>query len=291
MKLNLFHPLAQGLQLAYLFNEGAGKKIFDNVKNNNATLINNPTWVWDQEVSGLKFIAGSNQYVTIPKKIDTAGAITFAFGNYVSTAAANYPVAFGGYGTSNTADRCLCHAPSTDNTLYWDYGDSAGTGRVSTDYALYLNKLVNVALVSEGIGGAFKGIYLDGILANSVASSDGPSGDVTIELGRFNGSNYDTGILTYFYIYNRILSASEIAWLDADPTGMFIPDFTPSKIQVTSSAGAINSIITDGYGSFSNVNLVITDGYTSAVVSTGKATIFGMDNGENTFIFGGQVIR
>lgn len=213
-----------GLELAYLLNENGGTKIYDSAKNNNAVMTNGPTWDWSSSIHGLKFADTSSQYITCSDKLDTSGGITIVLGCLVSTVGTS-PAAFGGYGTDTNADRCQAHIPWTDNVLYWDYGDQTGTGRVSTSYAAYLGKLTNIALVSEGIGGSFKGIYFNGELANSIASSDGPSGNVTIDIGRFI-ANYHNGIITYFYVFNRRLSAREIMWLDYDSFGMFEPDHT-----------------------------------------------------------------
>lgn len=227
MKLKNNHP--PGLELAYLFNEGGGNKAFDAAKNNKG-VINGGGWVWAVGVDGLGLVSASSQYVSVSQKIDTTGGISVIFGNYVSTPNA-WATAFGGNGTDPTLDRLLAHAPHNDNILYWDYGDTTSPdprpGRVSTDYTAHLGKLTNVALVSEGKGGSFKAIYLNGELANSVASSDGPDGDVYIDIGRFRSAAdyYHNGILTYFYIFNRVLSADEIMWLDYDPYGMFDKDY------------------------------------------------------------------
>lgn len=220
MKLKKTAP--PGLELAYLFNEGGGNKIYDAVGNNNAALTNGPTWDWSSNISGLKFTDTSSQYAACSDKIDTSGGITIVLGCLVSTVGTT-PSAFGGYGNDSNEDRCQAHIPWTDNILYWDYGRQYGTGRVSTSYASYIGKLTNIALVSEGIAGLFRGIYFNGVLANSIASSDGPSGDVTLDIGRFI-AEYHNGIITYFYVFNRRLTAEEIAWLDYDPYGMFEAD-------------------------------------------------------------------
>ena len=49
-------------------------------------------------------------------------------------------------------------------------------------------------------------------------------------------------------------------------------------------------IITDGYGQFSNVKYVITDGY-SIASPTGNQGVFGPEDGMNSTIFGGMVVR
>jgi len=51
------------------------------------------------------------------------------------------------------------------------------------------------------------------------------------------------------------------------------------------------TVITDGYGTFGSVNFVITDGYSSAVIAEGKQGVFGLEDGMNSTIFGGMVVR
>jgi hypothetical protein len=239
MKLKQFHPLSQGMDFAYLANEGAGNILYDALRNNNGTL-HGGKWSIHDGTPGLELDAVSTEYVSIPQKIDTSGAITVAFGSYVATPA-SWATLFGGSGTDPSLDRLLAHAPHTDNILYWIYGNTAigSDGRLTVDYTSYLSKLTNVALTSEGKGGAFKGIYFNGELAASAAVSDGPDGDVFIDIGRLRSAAdlYHTGIITYLYIYNRRLSADEIRWLDYDVNGMFEPDFTPARIEYAAAGG------------------------------------------------------
>lgn len=50
-------------------------------------------------------------------------------------------------------------------------------------------------------------------------------------------------------------------------------------------------IITDGFGVFSNVKYVITDGYSIASSVAGNQTVFGLESGMDSIMFGGQVVR
>lgn len=51
------------------------------------------------------------------------------------------------------------------------------------------------------------------------------------------------------------------------------------------------TVISHGYGSFGSANLVITQGYSSATVAEGKQGIFGLEDGMNSTIFNGMVMR
>jgi prepilin-type N-terminal cleavage/methylation domain-containing protein len=102
------------------------------------------------------------------------------------------------------------HTPWGNNHIYWDYGNNGSTGRVSANFAGHNNKWTHVALVSEGNGGKFKAIYLDGKLANSKTNdSDGP--DATITSWKMGNTPWPAkGTLDEFSIFRRVLSPEEI---------------------------------------------------------------------------------
>ena len=104
-------------------------------------------------------------------------------------------------------DRISAHVPWTDNKLSWDYGNYQGNGRVWADYTDYLGQWTHIALVSEGIGGRFKGIYLNGELVASENVSDGPATRSVLQLA------YDyKGSLDDFRIWDKVLSAQEVSY-------------------------------------------------------------------------------
>lgn len=154
----------------------------------------------------------------------TGGPVTVAYWNNVTTAQVRNSSAFN-VGNMDTPNRFHAHSPWSDSNIYWDYGDLGTTGRISTSYAAYLNKWTHVALVSEGVGGAFKAIYLDGVLAVSATSSDGPKVALTgANIGRWPGTNLDhQGLIDDFRIYDRVLTAGQIAALAAGQTEPVAP--------------------------------------------------------------------
>jgi hypothetical protein len=157
----------------------------------------------------------------------TGGPVTVAYWNNVTTAQVRNSSAFN-VGNTDQPNRFHAHSPWSDSVLYWDYGDIGTTGRISASYATYLNKWTHVALVSEGVGGAFRAIYFDGVLAASMTSSDGPKVPLTgVGIGRWPGPNLDhAGLIDDFRIYNRVLSAAQIQALamgqtePSAPTGL-----------------------------------------------------------------------
>lgn len=152
---------------------------------------------------------GSTNSVDLPSGVSLAlnSAVTVVFWNH--TAGGTQGAAFT-VGNALDPSRCMTHAPFVDNTIYWDYGNSALGGRVSTSYSSYLNKWTHVGLVSTGNSGTFQGIYLDGVLAASQASSDGPNATVSTGfIGRFDVF-FHTGRIAEFAVWNVVLTANEI---------------------------------------------------------------------------------
>lgn len=149
--------------------------------------------------------------ITLPAGVSLAldSAVTAVFWNFVVSNPAGGAVAFT-VGDLVDPDRCQVHAPFLDGTLYWDYGNSAIGGRITTSYASYLNKWTHVALVSSGNANTFKAIYLDGGLITSAASSDGPSQAISGGfIGKRTGGEH-RGRMAEFAIWSVVLSANEI---------------------------------------------------------------------------------
>lgn len=178
-----------------------------------------PRWV-----GGAAQYNGSDDYTNHSIAIDTSGAISVSFWNFVATADIQQSSAFGYRGTDVNADRFQAHVPWSDSNVYWDYGDIGGNGRISVSYAGFFDKWTHVALVSEGKGGSFKGIYLDGVLKASAGSSDGPDGVIPIDIGRavISSTEYHKGRISQFAIYNRLLVANEIQQHYRNPKGLFV---------------------------------------------------------------------
>jgi len=169
---------------------------------------------------------GTNSYVDIPTfTFDGRGAITVAFWNYVATADVHNSSAFT-LGSQDQPNRCHAHAPWGDKVLYWDYGNATtNSGRVSANYASYLDKWTHVTLVSTGSGGAFQGIYFDGVLVASQTTPAGPTVTFTgANLGAWKGAGlYHKGGLDDFRVYDRVLSSQEIVDLASGKGGPVAP--------------------------------------------------------------------
>lgn len=192
------------------FDEGAGLVANDSSGIDNAgVLANGPTWTAGKVGAALTF-DGTNDYVDVSGFSSTGGPITVSFWNYVSSADVRASSAFSVGDNGPGTNRLQAHAPWSDQNLYWDYGNISGNGRISTSYASYLNKWTFVTLVSAGVSGNFKAIYLDGVLVASSNSSDGAS-RTDLNIGRFFGGNvYEKGRIDEFRIYNVVLTQPQI---------------------------------------------------------------------------------
>jgi hypothetical protein len=145
----------------------------------------------------------------------TGGPVTVAFWNKVNTNQVKVASAFS-VNFTDIPDRFQAHVPYSDRILYWDYGNYSSNGRISADYTNYLDKWTHVALTSDGRGGSYMKIYLDGQLINSTSPSDGPTINLSsLYIGKFyyypSHMNDDhNGSIDEFMIFNRSLSAAEI---------------------------------------------------------------------------------
>jgi len=221
-KLNRHHPLAEGLIGAWVFNESTGMIVMDlSGKGHHGTLTNmeEADWLIGEAGKTLDF-DGSNEYIatSMPVPITSSNPITIILRSKVASAHTG-----SSFGTNlDSPNRCQAHVPWSDGNIYWDYGDSGGTGRENTAYGAY-GSWKQVALVSEGQSGSYKAIYLDGELEDDGVVSDGPStSNSNFDIGRFLGdTRYQDCEMEYFYVYDRVLSQDEIKRINADPYQMF----------------------------------------------------------------------
>jgi hypothetical protein len=205
-----------GLVSYWRLGEQSGTTAVDSKGTNNGTygggyLLGQPGALAHDPDTAAWFDGGSGQ-VSLPNSLTLPlnSQVTVEFWAYISSSDVGNYSAFtiGGLGDPN---RAQAHVPWSDGVLYWDYGSTA-TGRISTSYTSYMNKWTHVALVSEGRGGHFQGIYLNGQLVASQPSSDGPTQAVSggsIAAWPSCGC-WLRGRIDEFALYNTALPASTI---------------------------------------------------------------------------------
>jgi hypothetical protein len=160
------------------------------------------------KIGGALEFDGSSDWVEVSAFAwPSGGPVTVAFWNFVGPGDVKKACAFGVGGDDR--NRLMAHGPWEDRKLYWDYGNLHAKGRVTFDYSGCLGKWTHVALVSEGNGGKFKGIYIDGALVASAKECEGSTVPLQgLKIGRwFDGHK---GRIDDFRIYTRVLDPAEI---------------------------------------------------------------------------------
>lgn len=189
-----------------------------------------------------------NDEVAITGSSTNGGPITISFWTRTPNAQVSSLFGFDG---SDSSQRAQAHVPWNGGTLYWDYGNIAGNGRLTANFSSYLGVWTHVTLVSAGSSGNFKAIYINGVVTNSSNVSDGASLS-TLRIGRFfeGGNNvYHTGSVDEFRIYNRVLTATDIAALYAySGSGGTAPQITtqPSSQSVSAPNSATFTVVATG---------------------------------------------
>jgi|GEM_PF-511459 len=137
------------------------------------------------------------------------GPVTVEFWTYMKSTDLGSSSIFGVGYSDNTSNRFQAHAPWSDGTLYWDYGNTREKGRITADFKPYLDRWTHVALVSNGSN--FKAIYLNGALAASGTSADNPGKLDSLRIGSAARGVYPSkATLDEFRIWSRARTQSEI---------------------------------------------------------------------------------
>jgi hypothetical protein len=221
------HPLARGLVYAWNFAEGGGKDVADGVAGiNNATVIGTPSWVASPWGAALSF-DGSTQYLKtnvnsgvdspfVPFSIsytvywasnpggivevvsarNSAGASPGVFSQLTSSGQLN----FGEYDGASFPN--VVTSGLTAGNWYHVVGTNTGVAGSVADMALYINGAPNYSTSSGGLAS------LAASYPWCVASDNGTNTSFPGSVGNL-------------FVWNRALSAAEVAQLYFDPFVMF----------------------------------------------------------------------
>lgn len=211
------HPLAIGLLGCWMMNEGSGLIIQDlSGWNRKGTLVG-PTWGTGKYGSTLSFAPASNQYVEIP-----AGEIIGA-GN-CSIVALIKPASIGesaGRIVDNGKSLLCC---SSVNRVGFS-SNGAVTNIYSANNAVPYGVWSHVAATREALSASSRAnLYVNGVRSGTANQNSGfpVVGTATLKIGSNPSFIRDfDGQIEFVYIYNRELSASEIALLYREPFAMF----------------------------------------------------------------------
>lgn len=214
------HWATKGLVGYWLFNEGSGNIIQDLSGNGNDGVITNATWRPGNHGSALDFVASENDNViTLP---DMTSLFTDEATLIMWLKANNDPAVsgFGGafrFGTSASKN----HYPYIDGNLYVDTfrDDRFSVGDVGID----TSEWHQLAITNKPGANNWK------FYQNAVEYYNN-TGEATINLpiapliGHGSSNSWHDGAVGYAILYNRALSASEIALLYREPFVMFERD-------------------------------------------------------------------
>ena len=222
-QLKLDHPLSNGLVGCWLLNENSGNKAHDSSGQGNVGTLTNmdpaTDWVGSPDGGALDF-DGSDDVVIIPHKdiLNLSVPFSIVFGiRYTSMDNLVFFEKNGNEGFSVQIYVGIIHINVGGDRIDHDTTQSA---------SLWNNGVFHqvVLVVPEVVTHATK-LYVDGKDDTSPtyhnASTPTYGSNTPVYIGSRNGSYVIPGSSNFISIYNRALSAQEIAWLYAFPYAMF----------------------------------------------------------------------
>jgi len=238
------HPLARGLVGCWLLNEGSGDKAHDySGQGNLGTLTNmDPAtdWVGSLHGGALDF-DGSNDCMDVGASsvLEPTTGLTVVAWVKRTGALANFSGIFSSRKLSNNKGYMLV-GDSSNYINFYLYGDS-GWIYAKTNNPISLN--ISYQIIGTWDGSTVR-IYVNGILQTTTGITANISYPTTFSqnhlIGQYGGSpddKYWPGIIDEVQIYNRALSAQEIAWLYAFPYAMFEEE-SPYWIPLKAAGGS-----------------------------------------------------
>src|SRR5215471_2296773 len=173
---------------------GAGAPPYALTMDGATSYVHNDTMPWP-----------ANQPITVSVWVNTAGGIQA-----------------GAFNIGGTSQRAAAHIPYSDNVLYWDYGPTLQTARLSTNFAPFLNQWTHVVLTANAQNA--RAIWINGVQKSSATTADAPTAPLTgVDLGRYAvsglASAYQSGQMDDFRLYTYVLSDTDIQALYRQTAG------------------------------------------------------------------------
>jgi len=236
LQINWVHPLSDGLVGCWLFNEGSGNKVFDlSGSGHDGTLVNSPIWTSGDSGPVLQFDDANNRYIDIDDgTFFILDKITVVTRVKILSGAVNYD----GIVTKSDWDNGWGLWCSNDfsSKIRWHCGNYEGAGSIISTAIWEGAGWVTVAGTYDRQNVR---LYINGLEDASAAYTDAIAdpGDHTL-IGKYVSDNYVLdGYIKYVMIYNRALSASEIALLYREPFCMFKQDLPVSMMYTEAPTG------------------------------------------------------
>jgi len=236
IQLNKSHPFARGLVGCWLFNEGTGGKVFDLTGyQNTGTLYNGVSWCPGKHGSALEF-DGSDDYVRTvgANPIPSSGDFTIAGWIYCSgkggTDSDKRMTPFGSATWVSPPGAIkgilLRRNPFTDNLeVGWGDGSTTDSKILIIDISSVNNgKWYHVAFTYDSANTTLNG-YANGLIEGSGVSQAYADSGYDFHIGHSASLNpseaYWNGRVGSVFIWNRVLTAVEIARLYQEPFCIF----------------------------------------------------------------------
>jgi hypothetical protein len=218
------HPLAPNV-MACLFNGGGKNSVtIDSVANRLLTNSSSVASVPSRYAQNALLLAAGDTtpVVTAGDAFVPTAAVTVIVGYRKTDTTKRASSAFGVNNSSLATERCGCHLPYSDGTIYWDFGSISGTGRL-TWAGWAVDTLPHIWAFTSGSRG--QEIWLDGVLKASAGTSQTRvAAGNNFTIGADNGGTAqpaDNAQYEFFYMYSAQLPPSAIVWIAQQPFAMF----------------------------------------------------------------------
>lgn len=211
--------LDSGLAGYWALDNGSGTSATDSSTNGNAgTLTGGPTWTTGQ-IGGAVSFDGTDDYINIPDS-----SVLEPLSTNIAITAWIYPTASGSYPAIVAKTNTFSEGSATKYALYFNLGTRnlsftmGGTIRYST-LTVPLDQWSFVAVSQDSSGVT---MYLNNNSQSFGATAAPSYSTETLKIGRFGTDGHFTGNIDDVRIYNRALSAEELANLArlTTPTGV-----------------------------------------------------------------------
>lgn len=245
--INYTSSLVSGLIAAVPLNESSGQTATNYIGVQKLTGSGVPTWAAGKFGPSLNLVGASSQYVsdnTVSNiKLIANSGVSVTFWIFLT---GNPPSGVGGFFTigNSAGTRCMCEI--FNNNINFDFPDFSN-GRISAAINSYFNTWLHVGLVSNGSNS--RAIYFNG---KQAATGSGSSSLVSTLTGLWIGawqaqSEYLTGKMSNFKVWNRMLNQTEIYKDYSEPFSVYIAPRRRIISQVAVAAGiAFNGAANSG---------------------------------------------
>lgn len=286
------HPLAQGIIDAWLFNEAGGTPRSLNGRGP-TTLSNGPVWTPSPQGQSIKFASASSQYATVGDIVEARNNTSLTVLAWAS------PTTLIGSGRSSIVSKA--DNPRYEWELYmqdWLLGSGGGPSfayfttaggafysrAFSASGPLVAGQWYQVVGTFDTATGATQ-VFLNGkLFASNATTFDVKNASVGANITfarRDDGVLYLDGSISQVAMWKRVLGASEVAWLYAEPHAFIAP---PGPRRSYSAAGGGTGVTVSSStvaGTFSTVTPSVAGGASvspatqAATFSTVTAAITG----------------